>query len=389
MSATVLRFVYEQFGPQKTDLGTPTAALPTARSARVPVGPAAAVPKPDLIRTSTARPKPTNAVVPIVRRSNEQVEAGELLFVAADRERLPTVATLAAVNAKIHERTYRDPAQRLQPRVGRDVNGARQQVTVKFALPEEVARWRPEGVAINAELTADELSGDFRNQSDRLVNVGVSGPTPLLKATRERVGTRVYVLLIREAMIRFVPLEAPGTLEDNSASVEVVKWLSEQPRAPTEAICEEVEHLVKRTLTPTGQQDWFKLRVKGRVGVGGVTFLRPFTELAWNTPGGWWTAEEAGWKYRFVLKTSLEIERGDDVPSDAVGVERCAVVRAWPFGRIVDNNFKLRGEQASVLHVCVGAPLYAHDAFDRFVGAPDQGVHRRVPEATVLKQIGA
>ena len=389
MSATALRFVYEQFGPQKTDLGTPPAALPTAPSARVPVGPAAAVPAPDLIRTSTARPKPTNAVVPVARRADEQVEVGEPLFVAADRERLPTVATLAAVNAKIHERTYDAPAPRMGSFVGRTNAGVRQEVAVKFSLPEEVARWRPEGVCINAELTADELSGDFRDQSDRLVNVGVSGPTPLLKATRERVGTRVYVLLIREATIRFVPVDAQGTRLDNSSSAQLVAWLEQQPRAPTEAVCEEVSQLVRTDLSAIRQQHFFKLRVSGAVAVGAVTPGTPFVRLAWWTTKGWWAAEEAGWKYRFVLKTALEIERGDDVPSDAVNPERCVVVRAWPFGKILDNNFKLRGEQASVLHVCVGAPLYAHDAFDRFVGAPDQGVHRRVLEATVLAQIGA
>ena len=359
MAVQGLRFVHEQFGPQKTQIGRPIDSLPAAPSVRVPVRPAGPVPSPDLIRTSTARPKPTNAAIPVARRANEQVQVGEPLLVAADRERLATVATIRAVNAELANKLYPALGPVNAP-VGRSPNGDRQNVQISYPLPREVDRWRPDGVAINAELTADELSGDLRDQSDRMVNVCVSGPTPLLKATRERVGTRMYLLLIREVMIRFVPLENQGSATDNTSSDLAADWLSGRPRRPTDAICEDA-HEILGAMPRVDRRKWLKeASQKGYV---------------WQTAGEWWGTEIAGYRYRFVLETDLQISRGEDVPDNSFE-DVCRVVRAWPFGRILDNNAKLKGEQASTLHVCIGAPIFEHDAISRHVGDPNTNNHR-------------
>ena len=364
-----MQFLHEHFGHQKTSLGRPTGALPTPPSVGVPVRPSGPVPLPDLIRTSTARPKPTNAAVPVARRANEQVEVGEPLLVAADRERLATVATIRAVNAELADKFHNARAP-IDVKVGRGPNGDPQGVKVHYPLPKEVTRWKPDGVAINAELTADELSGDWRNQSDRMVNVCVSGPTPFLKATRERVGTRVYLLLIREAGIRFVPLDDSTGLTV-STDTDVVEWLERRPRRPTDAICEDVGEIFGK-LSKNARKAW----------------RAAATKSAWKASGGWWGVEKVGYQYRFVLETTLQISLGEDVPDNTLP-DVCCVVRAWPFGRILDNNAKLKGEQASTLHVCIGAPIFEHDTFSRHVGDPARGVYSTRQAATVLDQIRA
>ena len=109
-----LRPVYEQFGAQIVSDGRSIDAF----SARVPVRPSCPIPSPDTIRTSTARPKPTNAAIPVARRTDTQVEVGEPLLVAAGRERLVVVATIRAVNAELADKVYIDPGSFLSP-VGR------------------------------------------------------------------------------------------------------------------------------------------------------------------------------------------------------------------------------------------------------------------------------
>jgi hypothetical protein len=359
--------VYEQFGAQIVSDGRSIDAF----SARVPVRPSGPIPSPDTIRTSTARPKPTNAAIPVARRTDTQVEVGEPLLVAAGRERLAVVATIRAVNAELADKVYIDGGSFVSP-VGRHQDTrAKEDVTILYELPPEVSRWRPDGVAINAELTADELSGDFRDRSDRMVNVCVSGPTPFLKETRERVGTRVYLLLIREPMVRFVPRDAKGPGNDRTLiDREVVEWLSKSPRRPTDVVCADVKAIMGNRNAKTTKK-WLKEAPNKR---------------AWQASGGWWGVELAGFRYQFVLLTTPEISLEGAVP-DVPGA--CCVVRAWHFGRIMDNNARLRGAQASTLHVCIGAPIFAHEAIGRHVGAPELGIYAESVGASVLDQIRA
>lgn len=372
MSVRGLRVVHELFGREKTPVGFPLNSLPSAPSARVPVGPAADIPPPTTIRTSTARPKPSNAAIPVARRADEQVLAGEVVLVANNRERTATVATVAAVNAKIANTVFPDLGSS-DSFAGRSAAGSEQRVRLLNSIPDEVARWRPDGVAISGELTADELSGDFRDQSDRLVNVCVQGPTPFLRKVPENVGTRVYLLLVREAHVRMVPADAQGGLVDATADFPaLVAWLEGKPREATEVVCKGINEVVVPGLNRS-----FLRTVN--------IFPSDLLGSAWKTAGGWWRAEAIGWCYRFEVSTAKEIMK--DGPSDAVGRDVCRVVRAWPLGRVADNNLKLRGEAATTLVVGVGPALVEHAAFERFAGDPARGLRVTVGAKTVLDQI--
>ena len=377
MSVRGLRVVHELFGQERTPVGFPLNSLPPAPSVRVPVGPAAAIPPPTTIRTSTARPKPSNAAIPVARRADEQVQVGEAVLVASNRERMATVATVAAVNAKLASEVFPDvgysdyfPDYSF---AGRSAAGGEERVRIVSSIPDEVARWRPDGVVISGELTADELSGDFRDQSDRLTNVCVQGPTPFLRKVPEKVGTRVYVLLVREAHVRMVPAEALGGLYDATDGFPpLVAWLEGKPREATEVVCKGVEEIVVPGL---------KRSFLGTVKASPLDLLGS----AWETAGGWWRAEAIGWSYRFQVATTKEIMQ--EGPSDAVGRDVCRVVRAWPLGRVADNNLKLRGEAATTLVVGVGPALVEHAAFERFAGDPARRLRVRVGAKTVLEQI--
>lgn len=374
MSARGLRVVHELFGQETTQVGVPPNSLPSAPSVRVPVGPADYIPPPTSIRTSTARPKPTNAAIPVARRADEQVLAGEAVLVASNRERMATVATVGTVNATVENMVF--------PTIGfaesfaaRTAAGKEERVLVQAKIPDEVARWRPDGVVISGELTADELSGDFRDQSDRLTNVCVQGPTPFLRAVREKVGTRVYVLLIREAHIRFVPADAKGALTDETGSfLALVTWLEGKPREPTEVVCKGLKQMVSPGLPESFLQT-----------VLGLNATVDLLGSAWQTSGGWWRAEAAGWSYRYDVATAREIMK--DGPSDAFGGDLCRVVRGWTLGRVADNHSKLRGEASTTLVVGIGPAVVEHAAFERFAGDPARGLRVRVAAKTVLKQI--
>jgi hypothetical protein len=280
---------------------------------------------------------------------------------------------VGAVNAKLANTVFPDTGLS-DSFAGRTAAGKEDRVRLMNSIPDEVARWRPDGVVISGELTADELSGDFRDQSDRLVNVCVQGPTPFLRKVPEKVGTRVYLLLIREAHVRMVPADAQGDLDDATADFPaLVAWLEGKPREPTEVVCKGVNEMV----VPGLKRSSFLRTVND--------FPSDLLGAAWKTAGGWWRAKTIGWSYRFEVATAKEIMK--DGPSDAVGRNVCRVVRAWPLGRVADNNLKLRGEAATTLVVGIGPALVEHAAFDRFAGDPGRGLRVRVGAKTVLGQI--
>jgi len=311
----------------------------------------------------------------VARKTNEQVLAGEAVLVASDRERMATVATVGAVNAKIADMVFPTTGF-TESFAGRTADGKQTRVFIKAEIPGEVARWRPDGVVISGELTAEELSGDFRDQSDRLVNVCVQGPTPLLRAVREKVGTRIYVLLVRESHIHFVPADSPGSRTDVSANFgALVGWLSGKPREATDVVCKGLQKLVSPGL---GHESFLDV-------VLGYDSNVDLLGSAWYTTGGWWRAEAAGWSYRFEVATRKELMQNG--PSDAIHSDVCRVVRAWPLGRVADNNPRLRGEAATTLVVGVGPAAVEHVGFERFVGDPGKGVRVKVSAKTVLNQI--
>lgn len=375
MSLRGLSFVYEQFGPQKTDVAFPLRSLPTAESVRVPVGPAASIPPPNTIRTSTARPKPTNAVIPVARMADEQIMAGEVVLVAKNKNRMATVATLRTVNQMLDRPIAGAPAINTTP--ARFADGRVDPTPVRVeGVPDEVARWTPDGICVNAELNADELSGDALGMfgsrgAERLVNVAVAGgPTPLLKSVKEKTGAMVYVLLLCETHARFVPVTG-STKPDGSAGLpELVDWLASLPPVPTQILCKGVQRMLWDAARAAGFPGTLTQLLQTNIGRLS-TFHFVARGQQWEYDGGHVT-------YRFAVHTRAEMDEGDGVPRPTTDPLICRVVRAWPLGRITDSNFQLHGKPASTVAVCVGAPLFRHDAFERNLGDPERGLRVRV-----------
>lgn len=377
MSLRGLSFVYEQFGPQKTDVGFPLRSLPTAESVRVPVGPAASIPPPNTIRTSTARPKPTNAVIPVARMADEQIMAGEVVLVAKNKNRMATVATLQTVNKMLDKPI--PAAAMINTTPARLADGRVDPTPVRVeGVPDEVARWTPDGVCVNAELNADELSGDALGMlgsrgAERLVNVAVAGgPTPLLKSVKEKTGAMVYVLLLREVHARFVPVTGSTKPDGSDSLPELVAWLASLPPVPTQTLCKGVQIML-----------WDAARAAGFLGTLAQllqTNTGALNNLHFVARGQQWEYDGGHVSYRFAVHTRAEIEQGDGLPGPLTDPAICRVVRAWPLGRITDSNFVLHGKPASTIAVCVGAPLFRHESFERNLGDPERGLRVTVPE---------